>query len=329
MTDRPAPELLLQLSSAHFLARALHVVAELGTADHLDGDPRPVAELAADAGADPDALHRVLRLLETKGVFATDGAGRWCHTASSRCLRSDHPMSIRAFARMMGMPFGWEPVTCLEHAVRSGEPGVNLLDPAGPWSYLAAHPEQHAIFGEAMLAKAHGDVAAVLAAHDFSGYRRLADIGGGGGHLVAAVLAAYENLTGVLFDLPPVAATVPPTPRLQVVAGDFFADPLPACDAYVLMNILHDWDDERSVAILRAVREAAEQAATVLVVETVLPDGPEPHWAKTLDVMMLALTGGRERTLSGYDALLRDAGLAIDRVTPTATPFSIIEACPR
>jgi hypothetical protein len=329
MTDRPAPELLLDLSSAHIVARALHVVAELGTADQVDGDARPVTDLAAPAGVDPDALQRVLRLLETRGVFAADDVGRWCHTATSRLLRSDHPMSMRAFARMMGMPFGWDAVTALEHAMRSGDPSVLLLHPDGPWAYLADHPDQNAIFNQAMQAKAHADVAAVLAGYDFAGHRRIADIAGGSGHLVAAVLAAHEDLTGVLFELPHVAETVTPTPRLEVVAGDFFTDPLPSADAYVLMNVVHDWDDERATSILRAVRDAAPPGAKVLVVETILPEGPEAHWAKTLDVMMLALTGGRERTLSAYGALLHDTGFTIDRVHPTATAFSIIQAHPR
>lgn len=323
---RPPAETLLELSTAHVTTRALHLIAEAGVADHLDGEPRTAEQLAADTDLDPDALHRVLRLLEVRGVFAADGDGRWRHTGTSRWLRSDHPQSVRAFIRMMGMPFGWGSFTALGHALRTGEPSVLVLDPAGPWAYLAAHADQNAIFQQAMLAKAHDDIAAVIQAYDFSRHHRLADIAGGGGHLVSAVLTAYPDLSGVLFELPHVAEAVPPTPRLSVVAGDFFTDTLPTCDVYLLMNIVHDWGDKEAGAILTAVGDAAPPGATVLLIETILPEGAEPHWAKTLDVVMLALTGGRERTSNQYGSLLGDAGMDVVRVIPTVTAFSVIEA---
>ena len=324
--SRPPAETLLELSTAHVTTRALHLIAEVGVADHLDGESRTAEELAADAGLDPDALRRVLRLLEARGVFTADGDGRWRHTGASRWLRSDHPRSVRAFVRMMGMPFGWDSFTALGHALRTGEASVLVLDPAGPWAYLAAHADQNAVFQQAMLAKAHDDIAGVLQAYDFSRHHRIADIAGGGGHLVSAVLAEYPDVSGVLFDLPHVAEAAAPTPRLSVVAGDFFTDTLPTCDAYLLMNIVHDWDDKEAGAILRAVTDAAPSGATVLVIETILPEGPEPHWAKTLDVVMLALTGGRERTTDEYGSLLGSAGMDVVRVIPTVTAFSVIEA---
>jgi O-methyltransferase domain len=166
----------------------------------------------------------------------------------------------------------------------------------------------------------------VLDVYDFARHRRIADVAGGHGHLIRAVLAAHPNTTGALFELPAVAAEVPPTPRLDVVAGDFFTDPLPACDAYLLMNIVHDWADAEADAILTAVAEAGRPSrATVLLVETVLPESPEPHWATTLDIIMLALTGGRERTATEYKRLLDLAGIDLVRTLPTATPFSIVE----
>lgn len=326
MSIRTIPEMLLELSAAHVAARALHVVAELGVADALDGEARPADDLATEAGVDPRALARVLRLLEGHGVFASDAAGRWRHSEASRWLRSDHPTSLRAFARMSGTPFGWAPFTALEHAVRTGEPSIRTIAPEGPWAYLEAHPEEQAIFQEAMTAKAHGDVAAVLAAHDFSSYSRITDVAGGRGHLIRALLDAYPDCSGVLFDLPDIAAQATPAPRLEIVAGDFFSDRLPACDAYILMNVVHDWDDERAAAILAAVADAGRSSAAVLLLETILPEGPEHHRAKTLDILMLALTGGRERTVSEYDQLLTQSGMELVRVAPTATAFSIIEA---
>ena len=326
MTAQTVPDSLLELSNAFVASRALHVVAELAIADALDDEPCAAEELAAAAGVDADALGRLLRLLEAEGVFARDEAGRWGHSEASRWLRSDHPASVRAFARMSGTPFLWAPFTELHQAVRTGEPSIGVLAPEGPWAYLEAHPSEQAIFQEAMTAKAHGDVAAAMAVHDFSPYRRIADVGGGSGHLLRAVLDAYPDATGVLFDLPHVAVEVPPGPRLEVVAGDFFSDPLPACDAYLLMNVIHDWDDPEAERILSATAAAGGPGATVLLLETVLPDGPRPHRAKTLDVLMLAVTGGRERSLTEYDALLKRSGLDLVRVTPTATAFSIVEA---
>ena len=326
MTHITPPEAILGLSCAYLSARALHVIAELGIADALDTTPLTADELALATDVCPDGLDRLLRLLETHGIFTCDEAGRWSHTATSRWLRTDHPMSLRAFARMMGLPMSWGAVTALGHTVRTGEAGIRTLNPGGVFGYLNEHPDERAIFQQAMTAKAHGDVAAVLAVYDFSQHHRITDVGGGRGHLLAAVLAAHPGLTGVLFDLPPVAAEVTSSPDLEVVAGDFFTDPLPASDAYVLMDIIHDWDDADAVAILRAVAQAGHaQRASVLLVETVLPEGPEPHWAKTLDVLMLAVTGGRQRTLTGYEALLDAAGIDLVRAIPTATPFSVIE----
>jgi catechol 2,3-dioxygenase-like lactoylglutathione lyase family enzyme len=327
MTTRTARDGILELASAHVPARALHVTADLGIADALAGASRTAEELAAAVDADADGLARLLRLLETYGVFARDDSGRWRHTQASGYLRGDHPQSLLSYARMSGTPFNWESVAHLDHAVRSGEPAIGQLDPDGWCSYLESHPGENDIFQQAMTAKAHADVAAVLATYDFSRHRRIADVGGGRGHLITAVLAAYPATNGVLFELPGTAGDVPPAERLDIAAGDFFTDPLPACDAYLLMNVIHDWDGKAATAILTAVADAGRPSdATVLLVEAILPGGSEPHRAKTLDVLMLAITGGRERTLSQYSGLLRGAGLELVRVTPTTTSFSIIEA---
>jgi hypothetical protein len=324
----PAPSTqLLELSCGHVLSRALHVVAELGVADLLDDEPRSAAHLAEAGGWDADALHRVLRLLESHGIFRLDGHRQWLHTPQSLQLRSDHVASQRGFVRMSGTPFSWESFTSLQHSVETGQPGVARLDPRGPWAYLEAHPDQAAVFQQAMADKSRADVAAVMQVHDFTGHQRVVDVAGGSGHLVQSVVATHPEIEGVLFELPEVVRTLAPLDGIEVVAGDFFRDALPAADCYMLMNIVHDWDDDAAVAILRAVAAAgAPRRATVLVVEAVLPEGPDDHWAKTLDVMMLALTGGRERTLYQYDALFTGAGLTLRQVTPTATSFSVVEA---
>ena len=320
----PPHELIWEVAQAIAVSRSLHVVADLGVADHVGNAPVPAEHLAAACGADPDALGRVLRLLAAQGIFEA-ATGGYRHTSSSALLRSDHPMSMRAFARLNGLPVFSATFAQLEHSVRTGSPVLELVAPTGLWPYLQEHPEEAMVFEQAMTAKAHADVAAVLNAYDFSPHRRIADVGGGHAHLIEAILATYDDVTGVLFEVPHVANEVGPSSRLEVVAGDFFTDPLPSCDAYLLMNILHDWDDENASRILAAVAKSGEPGAAVLVIETVMPEGPEPHWAKTLDVLMLAVTGGRERTEAQYRRLLGDAGIDLVRTVPTATPFSVVE----
>jgi hypothetical protein len=318
---------LLELSCGHVLSRALHAVAELGVADLLGDEPRSVADLAGAGGWDADALHRVLRLLESHSIFRLDDRGRWVHTPLSRRLRSDDAASQRGFVRMNGTPFSWESFTGLQHSIETGLPGVSRLDPRGPWAYLEAHPDQAAVFQQAMADKSRADIAAAMGAYDFTGHRRVVDVAGGSGHLVRSVVAASPGTEGVLFELHEVVQALGPVEGVDIVAGDFFRDDLPVADCYMLMNIVHDWDDDDAVAILTAVAAAGRTTrATVLLLESVLPDGPDDHWSKTLDVMMLALTGGRERTLDQYAALFTRAGLTLKQVTPTATAFSVIEA---
>lgn len=327
MTLRTPPEILLELSYAYAASRALHVVAEAGVADVLDEEPCSVDDLARETGVDADALGRLLRLLEERSVFRRVDSGEWAHTDASRLLRSDHPSSLRGFARMTATPFSWGSFTNLGHSARTGESGSTLLHPDGWVAYLQAHPAEADIFQDAMTAKAHDDVAAALAVHDFGRYRRICDVGGGNGHLLRAIRSAHPAITGVNFELPSVASHLTPEDGIEIVTGDFFVDPLPVADAYVLMNIIHDWDDKSAIAILEAVAAAGRDSrSTVLLLEALLPEGPERHWSKTLDVVMLAITGGRERTLHDYATLLDTAGLRLVAMTPTATPFSIIEA---
>ena len=186
----------------------------------------------------------------TQGVFALQGEA-YSHTDASRLLRTDHPMSMSGFARMMGLPVFWETFTHLDHSVRTGAPAIDLIDSGGLWAYLQVHPVDYGVFGEAMMAKAQADIAAIQAGYDFSAFTTIADIGGGRGHLLQAVVAANPSARGVLFDLPGVIdALDSPPARLSHLGGDFFTDPLPPADAYVLMEVLHDWGDEDAVKIL-------------------------------------------------------------------------------
>jgi len=320
---------LIEITTGHILPRCLHVVAELGVADALDGTPRGAAELAAAVGADPDALGRMLRLLAAHGVFECRGDAIG-HSAMSRLLRSDHPHSVRAFARMIGARHNWAPYGAMEHTLRTGRPAAPEVFPEGVWGYLAQHPQEAEVFNAAMVAKAHGMVAGVLGAYDFGAFATVADVGGGSGHLLRAVLDAVPAAAGVLFDLPHVTAAAAPlaSGRLSLQGGDFFRDALPGCDAYLLMEVLHDWPDAEALAILRAVRRAAPPHARLLVIEQLVPDDPGPAWAKVIDVHMLVLLGGRQRTRREYQALLEQARFRLERQIDTGAGVAILEATP-
>lgn len=329
MNDSNPAHTLLEISGGYCLARCLHVVADLGVADELSETPQTPADLAAAVGADPDALRRVLRLLAAHGVFEADG-DMFRHSPASQLLRTDHPQSMRALARMFGLPVNWTIYGAMDHAVKTGRPAADKVIPGGFWAYFAEHPAENAIFNSAMVGKAHGQVAAIVAGYDFSRFRLIGDIGGGRGHLLRAALDAAPAAKGVLFDLPQVVqeAAGVASERLSLQAGDFFRDALPTCDAYLVMEVIHDWADQESVAILRAIRRAAPPHAKILVIEQIVPLNPGPHWSKMLDIHMLTLLGGRQRTRKEYEALLDVAGFSLAREIDTGADISILEAMP-
>ena len=326
MNEAPPPQTLWELINAHAIARCLHLVAEAGVADALDQRPTSAADLAARTGLNADALARILRLLSAHGVFAS-GADGYTHTEASSRLRGDHPESLRSFARMIGMPVIWRSFTELAHAARTGAP---VTDYAGLVAYFSDHPDEASLFNRAMADKSGSIVPAVVDSYDFSAMRTLADVGGGRGHLVQAVLAKVPTATGILFDLPHVIADAGgvASDRLRLVGGDFFRDPLPSADAYVMMEVLHDWVDADALRILSAVRRAAPKHARLLIVEALIAEQPGPQFGKHLDVLMLAITGGRERTASEFQRLLASAGFRLERVLPTPSPYFIVEAAP-
>jgi hypothetical protein len=322
-------ETLQQMAMGACLPRCLHVVTELGVADTLPQEPRSVAEIAKSVGASSDALHRVLRLLAANGVFKLDG-DRLSHTPASQLLRADHPQSMRSLVLMFGLPINWSPFLNLRHSVETGQSAAKLTLPGGYWKYFEREPAAAGIFNAAMAAKARGQVAAVVAAYDFSAFKMIGDIGGGRGHLLSAVLAASPAARGVLFDLPHVTsdAAVSATDRWSIQPGDFFKDPLPVCDLYLLMEVIHDWGNDEAVAILRAVRRSAPPSATLLVLESIVPEHAGPDLSKTLDIVMLALLGGKQRNLAEYRELLRESQFSLEREIPTRAGISILEARP-
>lgn len=317
---------LMQLTNAFWTSRCLHVVAETGVADHLNEKSESTDSLAQLTGTHPEALYRVLRLLASQGIFAwKDGA--WVHTEASRLLRGDHPASMRDYIRMIGMPVLWHAWEELEYSVRTGKTAFQKIHPAGIFAYFSEHPEQSRIFNASMTSKAHRDIAALLPAYDFSQFQTIADIGGGRGHLLRAILKQSPNTNGILFDQPQVVAEVKPEPaeKLRVVGGNFFTDRFPVADAYLLMNIIHDWNDADSIKILSGIRRDMSAHARVLVIETVVPATPGPHYSKELDIVMMAIPGGKERTQEEYSKLASHCGFRLNRVVATQSPYSALE----
>jgi hypothetical protein len=311
------------------VGHCLTSVANFKVADALGDTPRTAAELAAETGANPEALHRMLRLLAARGVFACS-EDRFAHTAASQLLRADHPYSMRDFVAIFGTPAGAELLGYCDYTLQTGKPVPYKVNPGGFFALLQADPEFGGLFNVAMTSKARLQIASITAAYDFTGRESIADIGGGLGHLLQAVLAAAPQAKGVLFDLPQVieSAAAAASDRLHLQPGDFFKDPLPAADTYLIMDVIHDWDDEQTTALLSAVRKAALPQARVLVIETILADVPGPDWSKIMDMIMLLITGGRQRTRSEHEQLLTKAGFRLDRVIPTMADVSILEAVP-
>jgi hypothetical protein len=324
MDKMPPAQVLWGMINSNVLARCVQVAAEYGVADALAGRPMTAAELAAQTGMNADALRRMLRLLTAHGVFTQEG-GLYRHTPVSELLRSDHPQSMRSFARMMNLPVFLKSFAGLTQAAKTGKP---VMDFAGFMEYFAARPEESSIFNQAMADKSRNIIPAVLDAYDFAPFRVIADIGGGRGHLLRGILERTPAASGILFDLPHVVreAAAHESARLRLQPGDFFADALPAADAYLLMEVIHDWNDEDAARILAAIRRAAPSHARLLIVEATVSEAPGPDFSKVLDVIMLAVTGGQERTPSEYEALLSGAGFRLERMITTPSQYSIIEA---
>ncbi len=320
---------LLRMGFGFAVAQALRVAAELKIADLLQEGPRSVDDLATAAGADARALHRVLRFLAGEGVFREEKAGLFAQTELSAGLRSDLPDSPRDFIRMINS----EAYTAwgeLLHTAQTGETAFDHVFGASRFAWLDEHPEAAALFQRGMVALGSGNNDEAARAYDFSPCRLVVDVGGGHGQLLSAIVTRNPHLGGVLLDRPNGIEAARrgvggPLPRCELQAGDFFAG-VPAADTYVLKKVIHDWDDEKASRILRNCRASLRPGGRVLVIETIVPPGNEPDPIKLMDVNMLVVTGGMERTEGDYARLFAMAGLRLARVIPTEAALSILEA---
>ncbi len=327
MTDAQAPAQIQQLSQlmvGYRVSQAIYVVAKLGIADLLADDPQGSDELARATEANEPALYRVLRFLTGVGLFDEVAPRRFGLTALGAGLRTDSPGSISPMALMMLDPYEWRPWGELLHSVRTGETAFDHVHGMGPFDYLNAHPDTGELFHRAMTSNTAQSGDAITRAYDFSGVRRLVDVGGGHGLLLATILRAYPAMRGVLFDRPEVVAGAAPAleaagvaDRCEVVGGDFFTAVAPGGDAYVLRQIIHDWDDARAAAILTNCRRAMREGGKVLVVErAIAPDYRQAMAELHLDMEMLVITSGIQRTEAEYRALFAASGLRLSAVVP-------------
>ena len=330
----PPPATLLQMMTGYWVSQALHVAAKLGIADLLADGPVDCEDLAAATDTHAPSLQRVLRALASVGVFTEVSPGSFALTPLAELLRTETPGSMRALAIMYAEEQyrAWGE---LLHSVRTGEMAFDHQFGMGYFEYLAQHPEADRVFNEAMTGWTHQLVGAVVDTYDFSPFKTIVDVGGGYGALLAAILRSNPGTRGVLFEQPHVVASAEEqvvaagvADRCTFVSGDFFAAVPTGGDAYVLSQILHDWDDERCVAILGQCRRAMPDHGKLLVVELVLPEGDEPFLGKWLDLHMLVLLGSRERTAAEYDTLFRAAGFKLARVVLTPPGPSVVEAVP-
>jgi len=316
-----------RLLSGYRITQAIHVAAVLGIADQLADGPRTADELAESTGTHPDTLYRVLRALAAAGVFAEAEDRRFASTPLGDGLRSDVPGSLRDMAVLVGQPYLWTPWGQLLHSVRTGENAFRHVHGESVWEYRESHPDDRAAFDRAMASGTSSVDRALIDAYDFSRFRSIVDVGGGTGALLRALLAAYPNLHGVLFDRPQVVDGVR-IEGAEVVGGSFFESVPAGADAYLLKWIIHDWEDEESLAILRSTRRAVPAGGTLLVVDRVIGGDDQSLETKLGDLNMLVLPGGRERSLDEFAALFAGAGFELVGSTPTESRLEVIEGRP-
>ncbi|MFJ3926012.1 methyltransferase [Streptomyces sp. NPDC090022] len=330
-TDPFGPSPLQDLMYGHIHGAALRAVAVHRIADHLGDGPRTADDLAARTGTHAPSLRRILRLLAVRGLFHEDDRGAFRLDDSAQALRTDAPGSQLAAVLMITDPMFGRSTDGLAETLRTGEPAFELAYGTSFFEHLLKAPEDRATF-DAGMASMSGPVEELVAqSYTFPEGARVIDVGGGRGGLLDAVLTREPTLTGVLFDQPAtVAEHLLDRPglagRWHTEGGDFFSAVPPGGDFYVLKHILHDWSDEDALRILGTIRRAAAPGSRLLVVDAVLPEGSAPHPAVNVDVVMLLAVRGRERTAAEFSDLLGRAGFRLERILPTPTLPSVLEA---
>jgi hypothetical protein len=326
---------LIQMGRAFVVSRTVYAAAKLSLADHLASGPKSAAELAETMKVHAPSLHRVMRTLASLGVLTEQAEHRFALTRLGEALKTGAYGSARSAVIFAGSPWAQSAWDQLVYSVETGKPGFEKANGMPLFDYLAEHPDAASLFSEMMVGNHGQETPAIAAAYDFAAFKTIVDVGGATGNLLAAILDKYASPRGILFDRPHVVTDAPAllaargvSDRVKIENGDFFESVPGGADAYILSHIIHDWNDDQSLAILGHVRDAVKPTSKLLVVELVLAAGDAPHPGKLLDMAMLSQAGGQERTSEEYEVLLRKAGFRFTRVVETNSPASIVEAVP-
>lgn len=331
MKESTLPGQLDQMITGYWVSQSIYAAAKLGIADLLVAGPQ-TAELLADATkTNGGALYRLLRALASIGIFSENEQHEFTLTPMAEFLRSDVPGSKRALAMMSGDEQfqAWSEIL---YSIKTGKTSFDKVFEKPIFEYLSDNPEKGQIFDQAMTGIHGRETGDILNAYDFSVIHTLMDVGGGNGSNIVNLLQNYPEMKGILFDLPQVVERAQPhieqaglQDRCQLIGGSFFESVPAGADAIFLRHIIHDWDDEKSLTILRHCHAVMSENSRLLVVESVIPEGNDPFPGKFLDLVMLMIPGGKERTAEEYEALFEQAGFELTRIIPTESALSIIE----
>jgi O-methyltransferase len=332
--DNQAEAILMRMLFAPLTQQCITVATKLKIADLVAEHPQTVAVLAAKTSSNEDALYRVLRMLSSIGIFKQE-KDKFGLTPTASLLRSEIPNSMYSFALMMGEDWIWRNWGELMYSVQTGKIAHDKVHGMSSFEYFTSNTKAGTVFNNAMTNLSKGIVAPIVEAYDFSGVSKVADIGGGHGMLLAGVLKANPQASGILFDLSPVIQGASfllekegVSGRVQLESGDFFESIPTQADIYLMKHIIHGCDDVGSIKILKNIRSAMKDNSKALIIEAVVPEDNEPSLSKMMDILMMIMEGGKERTGKEYRNLLEAADLKLSRIIPTKSPFSLVEAEP-
>lgn len=327
---------LLQVRSGLITHQALYAAANLGVADLIERGVDTSVKLAGELKVNEDALYRLLRALASQGIFEETRPRTFKNSGLSHYLRTEEPGSIRSALLYWGTDFYYRSFGEILHSIETGEPGRAKLFGKNDWEYIRQHPDLAAIFDDAMTSLSSMQAPAIATAYDFGAWESIMDIGGGNGILLSHILRTHKTVRGVLADQPHVLErarkrgflNVDLEARAEMQPCDFFHEVPPGCRAYLMKNVIHDWDDNRACEILLNCRRAVPANGALLLVEWGISDANQPSAGKLTDLVMLVLTGGKERTIEEYSGLLAKGGFRLNKVVPAGAEFVVIEALP-
>ena len=324
---------LIQIATAHWMSRFLYVAARMNLADQLAERPKTAEELAEATGAAAPPLYRFMRTLAGLGLFTDDSEHRFSLTPLGQPLRTGTAGSVRGSVLTLGGDIFTRALDHLHYSVQTGRTSFEKAFGVPLFDWLASHPAEASMFSETMVGLHGAEPPAVAAAYDFAEFGTIVDVGGATGNLLSTILGCYQKPRGILFDLPHVVADAPElisarglANRIKIESGSFFENVPSDGDVYLLSHVIHDWSEPQCLTILGNCRRAMQPNSRLLIIEMVLPTGNAPHFGKMLDIIMLAVPGGQERTEPEYRALLDKAGFRLRRVVPTKSAVSVVEA---